>query len=303
MIYLMHVSAAMPVAAAPPPGLPDLLSASGQRPTRWPPWRSPRPARAPTSGRRSRRPPRNGAGVTARRPSKSWVTSRRVRRRVHRLDPDRTGAERRSTCTRVPAGTPGLEVAGRLARDGSARQRLQPDDVRRSRCPRTTGSGEPGAGFDLMMQAVLPWFNLGNAAVSVGLSRAAVDAAVRHTSAARLEHLDQSLSALPTIRAQLARMDLDLGDHDGLPRAGRRPGRRAGRTTPCCTCSASRPPPTMRRCGSPTPRCGCAAGRRSPSTCRSTGTSATPGPGHVMAPTADVLYDFYGKAITGQPLF
>ena len=25
--------------------------------------------------------------------------------------------------------------------------------------------------------------------------------------------------------------------------------------------------------------------------------------GSVMAPTADVLYDFYGKAITGQPLF
>ncbi len=25
--------------------------------------------------------------------------------------------------------------------------------------------------------------------------------------------------------------------------------------------------------------------------------------GGVMAPTADVLYDFYGKAITGQPLF
>jgi alkylation response protein AidB-like acyl-CoA dehydrogenase len=25
--------------------------------------------------------------------------------------------------------------------------------------------------------------------------------------------------------------------------------------------------------------------------------------GHVMAPTADVLYDFYGKAITNQPLF
>src|ERR671931_547223 len=25
--------------------------------------------------------------------------------------------------------------------------------------------------------------------------------------------------------------------------------------------------------------------------------------GHVMAPAADVLYDFYGKAITGQPLF
>jgi alkylation response protein AidB-like acyl-CoA dehydrogenase len=25
--------------------------------------------------------------------------------------------------------------------------------------------------------------------------------------------------------------------------------------------------------------------------------------GVVMAPTADVLYDFYGKAITGQPLF
>jgi alkylation response protein AidB-like acyl-CoA dehydrogenase len=24
--------------------------------------------------------------------------------------------------------------------------------------------------------------------------------------------------------------------------------------------------------------------------------------GHVMAPTADALYDFYGRAMTGQPL-
>ena len=25
--------------------------------------------------------------------------------------------------------------------------------------------------------------------------------------------------------------------------------------------------------------------------------------GHVMAPTSDVLYEFYGRAITGRPLF
>ena len=56
----------------------------------------------------------------------------------------------------------------------------------------------------------MPWFNLGNFAVSLGLAAAAVDAAIQHCTGSRLEHLDQSLSALPTIRAQLTKMSIDL---------------------------------------------------------------------------------------------
>lgn len=55
-----------------------------------------------------------------------------------------------------------------------------------------------------MMSTVLPWFNLGNAAASVGLAQAATEAAIGHAGQARMERLDQSLSPLPTIRAQLA---------------------------------------------------------------------------------------------------
>ncbi len=70
--------------------------------------------------------------------------------------------------------------------------------------------GKPGSGFGTMLQVVMPWFNSENSSVSLGLAAAAVEASVQHCTAARLEHLDQSLSALPTIRAQLAKMSIDL---------------------------------------------------------------------------------------------
>ncbi len=43
---------------------------------------------------------------------------------------------------------------------------------------------EAGGGFGIMMQTVLPWFNLGNAAVSLGLATAATRA-VKHVGTAR----------------------------------------------------------------------------------------------------------------------
>ena len=44
-----------------------------------------------------------------------------------------------------------------------------------------------------MMDVVLPLFNLGSAAVALGLCRAAVAATARHLNTARFEHLGQSL--------------------------------------------------------------------------------------------------------------
>ena len=69
---------------------------------------------------------------------------------------------------------------------------------------------DDGAGFQAMLKVVLPQFNLGAAAVALGLCRAAVAATAAHLKSARFEHLGQSLGeSLPTLGAQLAMMQID----------------------------------------------------------------------------------------------
>jgi len=162
--------------------------------------------------------------------------------------------------------------------------------------------GKTGGGFELMLQTVMPWFNLGNAAVSVGLGQAAADAAVRHTSGSRLEHLGQSLADLPTIRAQLAKMSIDLA---------------ATRTYLEATADKLAEPAddTMLHVLGVKAAANDAALRVTDTAMRVCGGAAFSShlqidrffrdarAGSVMAPTADVLYDFYGKAISGMPLF
>jgi alkylation response protein AidB-like acyl-CoA dehydrogenase len=137
--------------------------------------------------------------------------------------------------------------------------------------------GEAGSGFATMMQTVLPWFDLGNASVSVGLSRAAVHAAIAHTSASRLEHLDQSLSALPTIRAQLAKMSIDLAMTSAyLDRtAGRIAEPQDDTVLHVLGVKAAANDAALRITDAAMRVC---AARRSPITCSSTGTSGTPAP-------------------------
>jgi alkylation response protein AidB-like acyl-CoA dehydrogenase len=73
---------------------------------------------------------------------------------------------------------------------------------------------DDGAGFPAMLNVVLPLFSLGSSAVALGLCRAAVAGTVSHLKSARFEHLGQSLGeSLPTLRAQLATMQIDT---DGL---------------------------------------------------------------------------------------
>ena len=66
-----------------------------------------------------------------------------------------------------------------------------------------------GKGLDMMLGVVLPAFQVGSAAVAVGLAEAAVQATVKHVTGTRLEHLNSSLAELPTLRAQIARMRIE----------------------------------------------------------------------------------------------
>lgn len=301
MIYLMHVSAAMPIAAAPPAGLPKLLdgmadgsilgslafSEAGSRSHFW----------APVS-----QATREGDTVHV-AAKKSWVTSAGEADvyLISTLSADAEAGSGAVDLFALPAATVGLDVAGTwrgmgLRGNASAPMTIDAD------VPVDQRLGDAGAGFATMMSTVMPWFNLGNSAVSMGLAKAAVDAAIAHTSAARLEHLGESLSALPTIRAQLAKMSIELAA-----------------TTAYLDQTASRliepQDDTMLHVLGVKAAANDAALKITDAAMRVCGGAAFSDhlkidryfrdarAGHVMAPTADVLYDFYGKAITNQPLF
>ena len=162
--------------------------------------------------------------------------------------------------------------------------------------------GPDGGGFDIMMSVVLPHFQIMNAAFSLGTMEAATKKAAEHVGGTKLEHLGNSLSDLPTIRAYIARMRiktdimrallLDTLDavENGRPDTMLRVleiKAAAGETSTEVTDLA------MRVCGG-------AAFRRDVGVERHfrDARAAT-----VMAPTTDVLYDFIGKAECGMPLF
>jgi alkylation response protein AidB-like acyl-CoA dehydrogenase len=297
MITLMHFAACAPLSASPPSGDPDLLgdmasgralgtlafSEAGSRSHFWAPVSRPEPGA-------------DGLRVSAK---KSWVTSA-GHADVYVMStqtPEGAGVDLYA----IRAGTPGADVAGSFTGLGFRGNASSPmtfdlalDDSARL--------GGAGAGTDLMLSVVLPWFNLGNASVSLGLSRAAVEAAIHHTTGARLQHLDQTLSALPTIRAQLAKMSIDLeATRSYLDRAAARVADPQDDTPLFVLGSKAAANDAALRITDAAMRvCGGAAFSHHLQVERYFRDARA---GHVMAPTADALYEFYGRAITGRPLF
>jgi alkylation response protein AidB-like acyl-CoA dehydrogenase len=303
MVYLMHVCAAATIVAARPGAavadtLKDIaagrhlstlaFSEAGSRSHFW----------APVS-----RAQRNGAGVrlTAK---KSWVTSAGHAQSyvVSSLAPEGRGPTD-STLYLVPAGSRGFSVAGPwdgLGLRANASAPIILDDCEAASALQLT---DDGAGFQAMLNVVLPLFNLGSAAVALGLCRAVVAATAAHLKNARFEHLGQSLGeSLPTLRAQLAGMQIetdglaarvaDLVDHLEHPRDTTLlrvlETKAAAGDTAISVASAA-----MRACG------GAAFSKH-------TGIERLFRDAHagaVMAPTGDVLREFIGKAILGMPLF
>lgn len=303
MVYVMHVLGAAAISAARPgaaigPVLSEIaagrhlstlaFSEAGSRSHFW----------APISRAR-----RNGAGVriTA---TKSWVTSAGHAQSyiVSSLSPDGENSSQLNLYL-VPAGAPGLSVAGPwdglgLRANASAPMTLEECDV-----PTELQITEEGAGFQAMMSLLLPLFNLGSAAVALGLCRAAVAATAGHLKRARFEHLNQSLGeSLPTLRAQLGAMQIDtdglsariddLVDHLERPRDTTmlrvlETKAAAGDTAIAVTSTA------MRVCG------GAAFSKHMNIERLFRDAHA----GAVMAPTGDTLREFIARTMLGMPLF
>lgn len=168
--------------------------------------------------------------------------------------------------------------------------------------PRGAMLGQDGGGFEIMMGIVLPYFQLMNAGFSVGTMEAATTKTAAHVGGAQLQHLGQSLSDLPTIRAYIARMRIKtdmaralLLDTLAAVETGRADAmlRVLEVKAAAGECATEVTEMAMRVCGG-------AAFRKEVGVERHfrDARAAT-----VMAPTTDVLYDFIGKAVCGVPLF
>ena len=303
MVFVMHVLAAASIAVAPErdrlrPVLEEIadgqhlstlaFSEVGSRSHFW----------APVS-----RAERDGAGVriSAR---KSWVTSAGHAQSyvVSTQSPDASGPTE-STLYLVLADAKGLSVAG--AWDGMGMRANAAAPMTLDRCEVAPGMQltRDGGGFAAMQENVLPLFNLGSAAVALGICRAVVAATTDHLKHARFEHLGASLGeSLPNLRAQLATMQIQTDGLaariDDVVRHLTHPDdltvlrvlevkAAAGEAAIDVTSLA------MRTCG------GAAFSKH-------TGIERFFRDAHagvVMAPTADVLRDLIGKALLGLPLF
>jgi alkylation response protein AidB-like acyl-CoA dehydrogenase len=305
MVYLMHILGAAAILAARPgaasavaPTLREIaagrhlstlaFSEAGSRSHFW----------TPVSRAR-----RNGGSVQI-SAKKSWVTSAGHAQSyiVSSLSPEGAGPTD-STLYFVPAKTRGVSVAGPWDGLGLRANASAPISLEDCEVPSHFQLTDDGAGFQAMLNVVLPLFNLGTASVALGLCRAAVAGTITHLKGARFEHLGQSLGeSLPTLRAQLAAMQIDtdglaariddLIDHLEKPRETTmlrvlETKAAAGDTAISVTSTA------MRICG------GAAFSKHLNIERLFRDAHA----GAVMAPTGDVLREFIARALLGMPLF
>ncbi|HUP76591.1 MAG TPA: acyl-CoA dehydrogenase family protein [Acidimicrobiales bacterium] len=111
-----------------------------------------------------------------------------------------------STLWLVPNGAPGLKVSAPFDGLGLRGNASSPMSAVGATVAKSAMLGADGGGLDVALGAVMPWFQLLNASMSLGTMEAATAKATAHATSARLEHLGQSLAAQPQTRARLARM-------------------------------------------------------------------------------------------------
>lgn len=74
----------------------------------------------------------------------------------------------------------------------------------------------PGQGLAAFLETIIPWFQLGAAAVSVGLCRGAQHAISQHLQTTVLEHLDQRLIDQPVVRHSLGKLTTNTLGAEGM---------------------------------------------------------------------------------------
>jgi alkylation response protein AidB-like acyl-CoA dehydrogenase len=161
---------------------------------------------------------------------------------------------------------------------------------------------DDGKGFDTMIGVVLPTFQLGNAAISVGIAEAALASTIRHLTGKRFEHLDTTLADLPNLRARAAQMRIETDKARAHLAAALAAVENPGPATMLMVLEskAAASDAALTVTDLAMKACGGAAFSRHLSVERNFRDARAAG---VMAPTSDVLHDFIGRALCGMELF
>jgi alkylation response protein AidB-like acyl-CoA dehydrogenase len=232
---------------------------------------------------------------------KSWVTSAgEVDSYVWSSRP--MLADGLSTLWHVPATSDGLRVSGGfngLGLRGNCSFPMAAEDVV---IEKIGILGPDGGGFDIMVNTVLPYFQIMSAACCIGFMEASTQKSIQHARTARLEHAGQSLADLPVLRANLAKMKIKtdsarallLDTLEALEQGRPEAMLRIMEIKAVASDTAIEVTDLAMRV------CGGAAFRKETGVERHfrDARAAT-----IMAPTTDVLNDLIGRAICGMPLF
>jgi alkylation response protein AidB-like acyl-CoA dehydrogenase len=206
MIYVMHGTASQVIAAAPPsPERQEILreiargrhlttiafSERGSRSQFW----------APVSQLEERS---SGYAINA---FKSWITS------ANHADSYVAAAQIPGASGPFEAvlylarrAAPGVRVAGGF--DGLGLRGNDSAPVIFDGLSVTSGDflSPLGEGTQMLLRVPFPWFNIGTAAMAVGLCRTATQATAAHLSGTGFEHTGEKLRDLPVLRARLGQM-------------------------------------------------------------------------------------------------
>jgi alkylation response protein AidB-like acyl-CoA dehydrogenase len=300
MVYLMHLSGCACFVAYPEPFqdvLPQIAAGKHLTTLAW----SERGSRshfwAPVS-----QATQNDGQVTL-SATKSWVTSA-------------GHADSYVVSTRTPGGTettdtmlyvvykddPGFTVSGPWNSLGMRGNSSAPMNLQETAIPANRAVCAPGDGFRTMLEVVLPWFNTGNAAISVGIAEAAVQATATHLTGNRMEHLNSRLADFPNLRARLAQMRIET-DRARAHLVGVLDALESGASTATLMVLESKVAAgesAIKVTDLGMQACGGAAFSRHLSIERNFRDARA---ASVMAPTGDVLQDFIGRALCGMELF
>ena len=234
--------------------------------------------------------------------SKSWVTSAgHADSYVWSSRPLSPSAAGPMTLWLVPGSADGLTMAGPfdgLGLRGNASAPVTAVDVR---VPLSNMLGEDGAGLDLALASVLPYFLICSAAMNAGLIRRLAEETAAHLQRTRFEHLNQSLAQQVQPRAQLARLRIEADRTWALitsaldaVEAGREDAQLLVLEVKAAAGEAAAEAADLAlRAG------GGAAFRKESVVERLFRDSRA---ARVMAPTTDHLHDFVGRALLGLPL-
>ncbi|MGH9189048.1 MAG: acyl-CoA dehydrogenase family protein [Acidimicrobiales bacterium] len=242
-----------------------------------------------------------GDGTVTLDAAKSWVTSA-GEADVYVWSSKPLAADGPSTLWLVQADAAGLEVGAPFDGLGLRGNSSSPITAKGVSIATDAMLGTDGGGFDLMLAAVLPWFQVLSAAFSAGTMDAATTKAASHAAGTRLEHLDQSLADSPVVRASVARMRIKtdqaralLSDTLAALESGREDAMLRVLEVKAAGSEASIEVTdlAMRVCGGSAFRKEVGVERHF----RDARASS------VMAPTTDTLHEFIGRAVCGLPLF